>query len=288
MKAQTSLVATLGGQPQVVTFALDLLLARGEKITQVIVVYLASSPRYYQAYRKLTGEFAGDRYNGQTLHLRSIPIRRGETTLAEARAPEEVEAVRQTFFQIFATLKGEGHRIHLGLTGGRRIMALLALSTAARHFTTEDRAWHLHTPSHIAERAHEGALMHLPQDAGVHLIEVPLVPWAAYLPGLAPLLGNSLANVRAQGWLGKDERARCQQVWVMLTRRQQDVLRILASGYTRQQAAEQLNIGITTVDSHKTEVFRECRRAWAEVAVKIDLQFLRERFRPFLLEIGVV
>ncbi len=35
----TTLIATLGGQPQVVTFALDLLLAQGEQIEQVYALY---------------------------------------------------------------------------------------------------------------------------------------------------------------------------------------------------------------------------------------------------------
>jgi len=45
MKKSTTLVATLGGQPQIITFTLDLLLARGEQIDQVVIVYLASDLR---------------------------------------------------------------------------------------------------------------------------------------------------------------------------------------------------------------------------------------------------
>ena len=55
----------LGGQPQVVTFTLDLLLARGEKIDQVVIVYPESNKRYHKAYLHLAGEFAGDLYKNQ-------------------------------------------------------------------------------------------------------------------------------------------------------------------------------------------------------------------------------
>jgi len=62
MSDQTTLVATLGGQPQIVTFTLDLLLAQGETIDQVVIVYPASGLRYRESYRRLAGEFAGDLY----------------------------------------------------------------------------------------------------------------------------------------------------------------------------------------------------------------------------------
>jgi CRISPR-associated protein Csx14 len=38
--AAATLIATIGGQPQVVTFALDALLAQGEEIAEVYIVHL--------------------------------------------------------------------------------------------------------------------------------------------------------------------------------------------------------------------------------------------------------
>jgi hypothetical protein len=46
MENSSTLLTLLGGQPQVVTFLLDLLLARGEVIERVVVLYAASNPRY--------------------------------------------------------------------------------------------------------------------------------------------------------------------------------------------------------------------------------------------------
>ncbi|GAB4580219.1 MAG: CRISPR-associated ring nuclease [Anaerolineales bacterium] len=283
----STLVATLGGQPQVVTFTLDLLLAQGEQIEQVVIVYLASSPRYYQAARLLAGEFAGDRYQQRAIHFRSLPVQMGGKKLEEARTRTEVEAVRVTFFDLFSTLKAQGRRLHLSLTGGRRIMALLALSTAMHHFTTEDQVWHLYTPDEIAKKARDGAILHVSPAEDVHLISVPLVPWGSYLPGLRPLLGASPQAVRAQGWQDEAEHARCQTVWNSLTPRQRAVLEVLAYGLLREQAANRLGVAVTTLDSHKTEIFRQCQLAWSE-EVKIDLQFLRERFKPFLIRQGRV
>lgn len=283
----STLIATLGGQPQVVTFTLDLLLAQGEQIQEVVLVYLASSPRYYQSARLLAGEFAGDRYQQRAIHFRSVPVQWGDKKLEEVRTRSEVEAVRATFFQLFATLKAQGRRIHLSVTGGRRIMSLLALSTAMHHFTTEDQVWHLYTPDEIAQKANGGAFLHVSPEEEVHLIPVPLVPWGSYMPGLRPILGTSMQEMRAQVQ-DPAERDRCRRVWDALTPRQQDVLTQLAYGHPREQAADHLAIAITTLDSHKTEIFRHCQFTWQEEGVKIDIQFLRERFKPFLVGLGEV
>ena len=286
--SRTNLVATMGGQPQIITFVLDLLLAQGERIDQVLVVYLASSPRYQEAFRKLSGEFPGDQYRGRSIHLRPVPVKIGSKTLEFIRRPEETEAARKTLFHLFRDLKAQHQRIHLSVTGGRRMLALLALSTAMRHFTTEDRVWHLYTPAPLREQARDGAIMHLAPDSGIHLIEAPMVPWSVYLPGLAPLLGESPSDIRAQGWQDGRERERCQQVWESITPRQREVLRELAIGRTREQAAAHLSIAITTIDSHKTEILHHCRFAWPDEESKFDIQFLRERFKPFLVGLGEV
>src|SRR6266571_2485307 len=67
-----TLVATLGGQPQIVTFTLDLLLRRGISIYEVIIVHPASSPSIQQSLARLNAEFVGDRYTfeGQNLTIR--------------------------------------------------------------------------------------------------------------------------------------------------------------------------------------------------------------------------
>jgi CRISPR-associated protein Csx14 len=256
-------------------------------VDEVIVVYLASSARYQESFRKLAGEFPGDRYQGQSIHLRPMPIRWSGRLLEFVRQPHEVEAVRRSFFDLFRELKARGQRIFLSVAGGRRMLSLLAMSTAMRHFTTEDRLYHLYTPAEIRDQAANGALMHIPPGSGVHLIEVPLVPWGVYLPGLAPLLGESPSAVRAV-WQDESERERCQQVWAAITARQRDALRELALGRSRQQAAERLGVSVTTVDTHKTEVFNQCRMAWMDADLKFDTHFLRERFKPFLVGLGEV
>ncbi len=71
------LLATLGGQPQVVTFTLDLLLEKGFPISDVMVIYpQPSQPRLQHSLTCLTREFVGP-YKGDRTYL--LPFTRAAT-----------------------------------------------------------------------------------------------------------------------------------------------------------------------------------------------------------------
>jgi CRISPR-associated protein Csx14 len=276
---QTTLISILGDRPQVVTFTLDRLLALGEHVDRVLAVYPAGNLRCRSSFRRLSSEFLRSRYAGRQTALRAAHIRMGTQDLTLIRTPQEIEAARRTFQELFAGLKTREERILLSIEDGQRILALLGVCTAMRHFTTEDRIWLLDIPEGLAG---PNAPMHAPAGAEVRLVEVPIVPWAAYLPGLAPLLGQTVEEVRAGGWQDEGERARCRRVWETLTPRQKDTLRELAVGRGTRQAAGRLGIASSTLVSHKTAIFNACRLAWMNEDLRIDTVFLRERFRGFL------
>jgi len=209
----------------------------------------------------------------------------GNDALADIRTPNEVEATRKTFHTLLADLKEQNQRLHLSLSGGRRVMALIALSAAMQYLTPMDRVWHIYTPLELTEQAQEGAVMHAPPDSGLRLVPVPFVPWAAYFPGLAPLLSSSPQEMReaALTWLSEAERERCRQVWDSLTPRQRDALRAFARGMDRREAADCLKLSVYTVDDHRDVILRRCREVWGEEHEgDFDLYFLHGRFWPFL------
>jgi CRISPR-associated protein Csx14 len=291
-----TLVATLGGQPQLITFTLDLLLDRGEQIDQVVVIYLANKERYRKAQIRLAREFPADRYRGQVCRLRTVPVAsespltEEKILLAEAITPDDVEAVRNTIYSLLAALKVEGRRIHLSLSGGRRIMALTALSAAMLYLKHSDQIWHIYTPDSITAEGLQGDLMHVAPGSGLQLIEVPFVPWATYFPGLKPLLETSPLIFRSQapGWLDETDQERCAAVWKTITPRQKDVLHLLAKGKTRKEAAAELNIQVCTVETHQKAIIGKCRRVWADQLERFDLQFIRQYFGAYLARIAPV
>jgi CRISPR-associated protein Csx14 len=118
MDGIVTLVATLGGKPQLITFLLDLLLARGEQIDDVMIIYLDQYRRSRDAYERLKKEFADGQYAGKPCQLSCVPIKTREGDLVDIRTPEEVEAVRGHIHQLFGELKERGQSIHLGLSGG--------------------------------------------------------------------------------------------------------------------------------------------------------------------------
>ena len=114
----STLVATVAGGPQVVTFALDELLRRGEPIREVIAVHLSpqADPLTGHALAKLTAEFPGDRYAGQPCRLRFCPIRAGSRKLDDIRNDADVNAayniIRKAFPEAFGADGIEGAGLH--------------------------------------------------------------------------------------------------------------------------------------------------------------------------------
>jgi len=289
MSTSVALV-TLGGQAQVVTFALDGLLAAGHHVSRLLVLHMAPhEPRVRRALSQLTAEFAGDRYVGQPLQFRHVPVLAGGRQVAGqpliAGRPlvaitNEQEAAGAWAFgrDLLAGLKQEGVQVHLCLAGGPRILALTLTSAAALYCDHHDRLWHLYTPPDFLAQARDGAILHAPAEAGVTLVPVPLVPWGAYLPGLRALVAPGTAPALAPA-----DAAACNAVWERLTARQQDVVRVLAHGMLPQEAADALGISLKTLDTHKTQILAECRVAWklADDA-HLTYHFLRETFGSWL------
>jgi len=279
----STMMATLGGQPQVVTFALDALLARGESIREVVVLHLSpENPRVRQALTLLAAEFPNDHYQDRPCRLRPIPVRAGRDQLPDIRNAAEADVAWAAVHELIATLKAQERRLHLCIAGGRRLLALLAMSAAMLHFGHRDRMWHIYTPDEFLDQAQEGAIMHAVPQNGVQLIPVPLAPWGAYFPQLrqlaqAPPPAQVLAT--QTHWLGEMERKRCRQVLTQLTPRQTEVLQAFARGLSPQAVAEELCVTLATVDSHKTVLLAECRNAWEMPEdAWLDYHFLHEKF----------
>lgn len=280
-----TMVTTMGGQSQVVTFALDWLLQRGEPISQVIVLYVApQSPRTRKALEQLASEFPGDRYRfaDKPIRYRPMVVTNGAAPLTDVQSETDAEATWQFVYRLLSDLKTEGQEIDLVIAGGRRIMGLMAQGAALLLFGHQDRLWHLYTQQELLARAQDGAVRHARSDDIVRLIRVPFVPWGSYFPALRDLTGAPASRVLEHHirQLDNQEQAHCQNVSAELTKRQRAVLRLLALGRTPQETAEELDITLKTVDTHKTKILDLCRNEWqVPPEVRLDYHFVREKFR---------
>jgi len=284
-----ALIASLGGQPQIVTFTLDLLLAQGEGIDQVIVVHLSpKNPRYAHALRVLAREFAHGHYQGRRVSLRTEPVLDRNDVLAHIPDMAAAEAAFRLFQRLFAAGKENGERMHCCVSGGPRVLGLLAMAAAMLQFGHQDRLWHLLTPPAIQASANEGAILHADPADGVHLLQIPLAPWSVYFPGLAQLssLPPEIVQVaRRERERREQDYPRCAQVLECLSPRARDVLAAFARGLTPQEVAARLSITIKAVDTHKTAILAACREAWdLPVNQRLTYHFLRDKFGPYLGE----
>ncbi len=275
------LLATLGGQPQVVTFTLDLLLRDGFPISEVFVILpKASDQRLQHSLACLRKQFIDDcyhidgrtitcRFDSRVLRLNNIPL---EDILDDVGAV----GAHETIYHLIRELKQQRQCIvHLSVTGGRRTMALLAISAAQLNFKHTDHIWHIYTPREFRLRADEGAIMHASPDDGVRLFTVPFVPWGSYFPGL-PQSPDSRSQMDPQ------ELEHCTRVIIALTESQRKTLQAFARGLNRKQVAEELHVSLKTVDAHKTVIYQKCCEVWnVPSSESITYHYLKEKFARY-------
>ena len=284
------LLATLGGQPQIVTVALDLLLERSVPISDVIVVHPAAYPGVQEAFARLSAEFVGDRYQFQqrqlTIRLRRHILAWYDRPIADIMDDLAADNVLNDMDRLLRELKQQHHPIHFLISGGRRLISFLSFSAAILNFDPPDRLWHLYTPEAVRERAQHGAIMHVKPEDGVHLIEVPFARLSQPLlkKSLQDGQGDASTLIRsANSQREADERAKCKQVVDQLTLRQREVLQAFARGLDPQQVAQELNIALSTVSSHTNKPLALCREVWPDDPFR-DYRSMRFRFAGYFRE----
>ena len=283
------LLATLGGQPQVVTFALDLLLQRNIPIHEVIVIHPTSHPGLQRAIGCLNAEFVGDRYkaSGQTftIHFRQQVLRSYGTFIDDIIDEQTAEGALNTIDELMRELKQRQFTIHFLMAGGRRLMSFLSFSAALLNFDTTDRLWHIYTPQALQERARGGNIMHAAPEDGVRLIEVPFTRAASsilrrLLQDEVPNAGTAIRLVNEQA--EAQDRERCDQVVNAINPAPLKVLRSFAKGLHPQRVASELDLSLATVSSHTNVLLRECRNVWSlSENERLDYHFLQWKFATY-------
>ncbi len=280
MPQNSILIVTLDTQPQIVTLALDALLARGETIRKVIVIYLSTeSDQITQALDKVQAEFRNGQYNGQPCRFQHRPIRDGLNRISDIQTEAHIQATWEMLQELVVELKKESHRLHVCVSGGRRILALLFMSVASQHqqFYYFDRLWHIYSSQDFMIRSQDGAIMHAAPEDDVYLIQVPLMPLNTNLLPFQNLEPVSTLNMVG---MNDAERIHCQNVVDTLTPRELEALESFACGLAPQGVAEEMNISINTVNTYRKKIFELCRIEWPE-RKNIRYHHLREWFGPY-------
>jgi CRISPR-associated protein Csx14 len=278
------LVATLGGQPQIVTFTLDLLVEQGFPITDVFVIHPKATERSRLAHSllRLSEEFTGKPYSetGRVIRFHSRALELDGVPIEDICDDPHSDGTLNTIHHLIGQLKRQGYRIHLSVTGGRRLMSLLAIPVALFNFDRYDHIWHLYTPDAIRAQADAGTCMHVPLDAGIKLLRGPFIPLGAY--AYDPAQPFRLTQEEQLLQIEAQERKRCMAVENQATPAQKKVLRAFARGLRPQQVAHDLCITLKTVNSHKTVLLDLCRQAWDIPSQDhLDYHFLSAKFTAY-------
>lgn len=163
-------------------------------------------PRLQGALRKVLTELQSDYYGDAPVRVTSFALGAEANQVNDIRNAADANAAGQAIRGLLAELKMQGCQLHICVTGGRRMAALLVMSAAALLCDHNDRIWHMYTPHEFQQRARDGAILHAQPEDGVQLIEAPLVPWGAYFPGLRAMAQAPQEAVAAQmGWLRSSE-----------------------------------------------------------------------------------
>lgn len=283
-----TLVATLGGKPQLITFTLDLLLKRGIPVYEVIVIHPAASPRLQQSLERLQAEFVGDCY---TFEGRRLPMRfhqqvlrryDNNTVINDIIDGPTASGALDTIGELIRDLKRRQHVIHFSIAGGRRLMAFLSFSAALLYFDGPDELLHLYTPEPSKERDDESGVMHISQGDGRQLIEVPFTRAAQSF--LALMLNRTPSDaIQTQHEQQQAENQQhCQQVVDALTDKQYGVLYALAQGQRPQEVAATLGIKPSTMSRHTNVIYQECRNAWnLPDKIAVNYLFVQARFANY-------
>jgi CRISPR-associated protein Csx14 len=289
-----TLLATIGGKPQVVTFTLDLLLQQNIPISEVHVVHPATShdSRMERSLQLLKNEFPDNRYsNGQIIHFHNHVLHHNGLPLEEITDEASADDVLNTMHALILHLKERHCIVHFSISGGRRLMPLLSLTAAILSFEPEDRIWHIYTPPPVLKRVQDGALMHVSPADAIHLIPVPLARLSADVRSQlaathSPETDHPSAReiIRTQEIMAEaEEWERCDHVIRQLTHRQFEVLQAFANGLHPTEVAARLSISAPTVSTHTTVLLSLCREAWSiKIKERLDYRFLQLKFGKHL------
>jgi len=274
-----TLVATLGVEPQVVTIALDRLLLEGFPIDEVVVVYTSNS-RVEAAWNVLDAEFGAGVYPG--LRLRGAPVLAGEGPVEDFRHSGHLRALLGTLYREVRAVRENGRSVHLLVSGGRKVMGIMAMVVAQLLFGPEDMAWHL-----ITEGWQPGDTrrLHLAFDEESRLVAVPVLRWkeAATLVRTVAELDDPAEVVAWYERLTSRAREREKQHFLRhwLSPAEFQVVRLACQGLDNEGIARALCKSRQTVANQLRAVYDKLREWLGYPEGGVDRNLLIALFAPY-------
>jgi len=248
-----ALVASLGVEPQVVTLALDALRERGFPIRYVYVVHTNPSFRPIgEALRRLQAEVSHYADGRPPVDFAWIPVQDGADFPEDLVTEAEAGLFLRVLYRTVRDLKRSGHRVHLLIAGGRKVMAAYTMVIAQLLLDDTDAVWHLLSE----ERLLQSKAMHADDPGQTVLVRVPVLRWSLLPSTIRELLvwDDPYRAIRHQQELRDRQRWQLLHAfWERLTPAERSVVRALVETHgTTKEIARSLGRDPKTV-AHQLE-----------------------------------
>jgi CRISPR-associated protein Csx14 len=274
-----TMIATLGVEPQVVTLALDALIDRGKKIKEVTVLY-TEYPAIREALAVLEAEFETGYYPDLSFHTRAIST--GDVAVKDFKTEDDLRALLRTFYSVIRKVRQQGCPLHLCISGGRKVMGVIAMTVAQLLFGPDDRVWYL-----ITEGWRPGVNRHLHAVNGeqVLLVPVPLLRWkeAGTLMQTVTELDDPQEVLSWYHRLTQKEEEKRQDEFIRhwLTPAERKVARLACQGFENSSIASTLGKGVQTVANQLCNIYDKLREWLNFPDYSVDRNVLIARFSPY-------
>jgi CRISPR-associated protein Csx14 len=271
------LIATLGAEPQVVSLATQLLLARGLDLQAVVVLHTAAhKPPVLTSLPTLKETFAD--------HPGWPPLHPVALDLDDVLTPDDMETFAAALFDEIKRWLNRERQVHLLLAGGRKPMAMMGMSVAQMLLGADDRVWYLYSDA----RLRQSGRMTLEAGDKAELIETPLVPMTPAPPRFTrPFQASTPAEARSA--LAREQQRRLAHfVETELTSAEREVAALVAREVlTVNEMAARLHKAPKTVSNQLNSVYSKLESAFGLLPDKgVKREFLRRELGAYFAGFG--
>ena len=275
-----AMIATLGVEPQVVTIALDALLARDKRVEKVTIIY-TGNPAVLESLEILKAEFAGQQAYSR-ISLRCVPVTTDQKTILDFQTEEELSGLLRTLYTEVRRVRQDKHPVHLCLSGGRKIMGLIGMSVAQLLFGPEDKAWYLITEGW---RPGDSRRLHASETDRIWLVPVPVLRWGeagTLLQAVTELKDPQEVMIWYERLTRKaEEKRKGEFIRHWLTPAESKVTQLACRGFDNATIAARLGKQEQTVANQLHGVYEKLHE-WLEYpAYNVDRNVLIAKFAPY-------
>ncbi|HHX87880.1 MAG TPA: CRISPR-associated protein Csx14 [Firmicutes bacterium] len=273
------MLATLGVEPQVITITLDALLMLKRPIKEVAVIY-TDHPEIKKALGVLIKEFKTEIY--PQISFRPVPVTNPQGNIKDFQTEDDLHGLLRTLYTEIRQARFMKCPIHLCISGGRKVMGVIAMTVAQLLFGPDDQIWYL-----ISEGWKPGAgrQLHVTANEQVRLVPVPVLRWqeAGTLMQTVTELNDPQEVLAWYHRLTKkaEERRQGEFVKHWLTPAERQVTQLACRGFDNASIAARLEKREQTVANQLRNVYEKLREWLNFPDYSVDRNVLIARFAPY-------